>query len=100
MIERLLELSKRTDDRLLVVEGDRAFVLLPLERYEELLGVRAGAVQAPAFRGSEFPADLDRVNKEIAFARPSAHEGINRIFDEIEAKEPAGEETFYLEPVE
>ena len=107
VLSRLLELSQKTGDRLVVVEGDTAVVLLPLERYEELLK-RMPADPAPAsFTPASEPLQAPHANflEQSASSFPqkshlpwNPEEPISPLFDHLE--EETGEEQFYLEPVE
>jgi hypothetical protein len=108
LLERLLAVAKKTGDRLVVVEGDTAVVLLPIDRYEQLLGeneaslstqrsdVREEKCPQPTYRpsASEEPAvsgfrtDMRQVPEDI------------RVLDSIANETALDEEQFYLEPVE
>ncbi len=103
MLNRLMELSRKTGDRLVVVEGDTAVVLLPLERYEELLGRgAAGATAAVAPAGFEDP--ISAANRKMAELREFLPQTalVPAVMDQVQNEEDdqVNEEQFYLEPVE
>lgn len=114
LLERLLALSKKTGDRLVIVEGDSATVLLPIERYEELMDRRMDRVpveKQPVARvvpqnlpvKTEVTEDsVEAMNREIAVLREKASQVTNlaAFMDEVQKDEEIGEEQFYLEPVE
>jgi|GEM_PF-4979581 len=105
MLQRLFEMSKKTGDRLVVLEGDSGFVLLPLDRYEELLAVGTEGVRfetpvvAPAVHRED---PIEVANKEVAkiVSQAAKSDAIKTVFDGIEGAGEVSEETFYLEPVE
>ena len=105
MLQRLLELTRKTGDKLVVVEGDSGTVLLPLERYEELLGGVQGVVRyGSGFVGAKTAVEdpIETANKEVAsLTDPAARaDDIKVVFDGIQGEGGLGEEQFYLEPVE
>ncbi len=108
LLERLLAMAKKTGDRLVVVEGDNAVVLLPIDRYEELLG---GASASVPIRQSEMSAETHaRVEARQPISQESAVSGFRtdirqvpedlRVMDSIANETATDEEQFYLEPVE
>ena len=103
MLNRLLELSRRSGDRLVVVEGDTAVVLLPLERYEELLG-RGTAGARAAVASDSFEDPITAANRKMAELRESLPQTalVPAVMDQVqnEAEDQVNEEQFYLEPVE
>lgn len=105
MLQRLLELTRKTGDRLVAVEGDSGIVLLPLERYEELLGGVREVVRYPIAGDQAGAAVEDRIevaNEEVASLRGETDkvDDIKAVFDGIQGEGEPGEEQFYLEPVE
>ncbi len=99
MLDRLLALSRTTGDRLVVLEGDTAVVLLPLEKYEDLLG--GGAVSATVPNRAR-PADpVEAANREVAALKEADRaRAADTLAAMLDAADDGGEEQFYLEPIE
>ncbi|MBP9749088.1 hypothetical protein KBD18_02690 [Patescibacteria group bacterium] len=108
LLERLLAVAKKTGDRLVVVEGDNAVVLLPIERYEELL---VGAPASVSIRQSEMPIEKrERIEERPSVFEEPSISGFRtdirqvpqdlRVLDSIANETAIDEEQFYLEPVE
>lgn len=115
MFQRLLALSKKTGDRLVVVEGDSATVLLPIERYEELMTRRSERIpveklpvtpsapqKQPVIKTEPIEDPIEAMNREVAALREKAAQVTNlaAFMDEVQKDEEIREEQFYLEPVE
>lgn len=108
LLERLLAMAKKTGDRLVVVEGDSAVVLLPIERYEELLGGVSHTAVQPTMQ--QAPRVTPHAVTPVAAAveptypvfrsdvRPVPQEA--RDFPSSPTDAAVEEEQFYLEPVE
>lgn len=106
LLERLLAVAKKTGDRLVVVEGDTAVVLLPIDRYEELLGGRVQEAQPAAFQekrphGEATPSLPSQETVPPVFRGDVRHvpEDLT-VLDSIAQEVALEEEQFYLEPVE
>ncbi|HOX60936.1 MAG TPA: hypothetical protein PLV72_02945 [Candidatus Magasanikbacteria bacterium] len=66
-LEYLIELSKRTGDRLIVHDSvmGEAFVIMPLESYESFLNERRGFLDDDEFEPESDADVLNRINSEI-----------------------------------
>jgi hypothetical protein len=104
MLEKLLDISRRTGDRLVVVEGDSAVVLLPLERYEEMLaGVKTVIRTAkPASAAAPEADPIASAGDELTGFQDQAAkpDDFRTVFDKIQGDGDITEEQFYLEPVD
>jgi hypothetical protein len=108
LLERLLAVAKKTGDRLVVVEGDTAVVLLPIDQYEQLLGgnevslskQRPDVREAERLEPSQHPSTFEKpAVTGFRTDMPQATEDI-RVLDSIANETALDEEQFYLEPVE
>lgn len=112
LLQRLLALSQKTGDRLIIAHEQGATVLLSLEQYEALV---LGGVSVAPFSPSPIapvgkqvfapPVDpIEKVNLEMAKAvAKKPQEAAERLAAELAPAAPletVGEETFYLEPID
>ena len=113
MFKRLLELSKRTGDRIVFadVEKDEAYVVLALEDYEKLvLGLPPKKEEVIFSSGSDKNGKetinkinaLDEISREVVKTLEAERIGqasgrMSSVGDELELET---EERYYLEPIE
>ncbi|TAL20582.1 hypothetical protein EPN90_00475 [Patescibacteria group bacterium] len=109
LLQRLLALSRKTGDKIIVADGDNAFVLLPLEQYESQVSTgtvknpTSGLATDPTVRQS-MPTEEDPIlamNREVAAlgSKKEPADPLGNLFDAADIDD-INEEQFYLEPID
>ncbi len=95
---KILNIVRKTGDRCIVVHenGDDAFVVMPLESYEALIGNTPSRLTAQKFTDKIEPDMADSKSRELAQLEEDDFDS----FSLPSEKEMAGKERFYLEPIE